>query len=357
MLALVGKYPQAQAAFERTLAQPYSFPGLRGSQIYRKISETLMQQHQQPLAHAALDQAEKVLNLPDGAGTLPERQEWIQIQLARSNLIYWENHPDQMDAIIQKILPMIGDDGRPDQQVELLDQQWMSRLRHERYRLSDETVEIARRKLELVNTLGVEYDIGWAQFHMGFSLLWHGDPQAARAWMVKSYEAAVRMGASLLQVRNLAYLNVVSRQLKDINSLREQCSHLFELASVISEFSYQGISLANQGWLAWRDGDLIRAEQLCKSANETWKQSGGNMFPWLADWVLLAIAVSQGDLGRAEYCAQALLEPNPLVQPLVEPVAAQLEEALCACRNREDPEAAFECFKQALEMVKASGDL
>jgi DNA-binding SARP family transcriptional activator len=356
MLALVGKYPQAQAAFEHALTQPFPYMGLWGSQIYRKISETLMQQYQHPQAHTALDQAEKVLNLFNGEGTLPERQEWIQIQLARSNLFYWGNHPDQMDAIIQKILPMVGADGRPDQQIELLDQQWMSRLRHERYRLSDETVEIARRKLELVNTLGVFYDIAWAQFHMGFSLLWHGEPQAAREWMVKAYEAAMRMGASLLQVRSLAYLSVASRQLKDIKSLRDQSSHLFELASAINEFAYQGISLANQGWLAWQDGDIISAEQLCNSANETWKQSGGNMFPWLADWVLLAIAVSQGDLGQAENRALGLLDPNLLFQPVRESIAVRLEEALQICRLQ-DTEAALECFKQVLEMVKASGDL
>jgi tetratricopeptide (TPR) repeat protein len=330
---------------------------LWGAQIHRKISESLMQQFQHPLAHAALDQAEKVLNLPNGAGTLPERQEWIQIQLARSNLFYWGNHPDQMDAILQRILPMVEVGGRPDQHIELLDQQWMSRLRHERYRLSDETVEIARQKLELVNTLGVLYDIGWAQFHVGFSLLWHGEPLTACEWMAKAYQAAVQMGASLLQVRSLTYLSVASRQLKDIQSLREQSSTLYTLASAINEFSYQGVSLANQGWLAWQDGDSIRAEQLCNSANETWKRSGGYMFPWLADWVLLAIAVLKSDLEWAEKRAQALLDPNPLIQPVREPIAALLEEALCACRTREDPEEALECFKQALELAKTSGDL
>jgi DNA-binding SARP family transcriptional activator len=356
VLALVGKYPQAQAAFEHALALPFPYPGLWGSQIHRKISETLMQQYQHALAYTALDQAEKVMNLPDGTGTLLERQEWIQIQLARSNLYYWGNHPDQMDAIIEKILPMIEADGRPDQHVELLDQQWMSRLRHERYRLSDETVEIARRKLEIVNTLGVFYDTAWAQFHVGFSLLWHGEPLAARDWMIKAYDAAVRMGASLLQVRSLAYLSVDSRQLKDIQSLREQSAHLYELASAIGEFSYQGISQANQGWLAWQEGDLSRAEKLCASANETWKQSGGNMFTWLADWVLLAMAVSQGNLGQAEEVAQSLLAPSTLNQPLLEPIAARLEEALQACHQK-DTEAAFECFTKVLEMVKASGDL
>ena len=164
------------------------------------------------------------------------------------------------------------------------------------------------------------------------------------------------MGTSLLQVRSLAYLSVASRQLKDIKSLRDQSSHLFELASAISEFAYQGITQANQGWLAWRAGDLIQAKKLCNSANATWKQAGGFMFPWLAEWVLLDIAVSRADLGQAEAHALALLDPNPLTQPVREPIAAMLQEALQAYRQQ-DTEAAFEGFTQTLEMVKASGDL
>jgi hypothetical protein len=51
-----------------------------------------------------------------------------------------------------------------------------------------------------------------------------------------------------------------------------------------------------------------------------------------------------------------LLAPSTLNQPLLEPIAARLEEALQACHQK-DTEAAFECFTKVLEMVKASGDL
>ena len=105
MLALNGHYPEAQAAFERALSQPTSNPGAWRSQVYRKISEALIPQYQHPQAQTALDQAEQALNLPAGEGTLQERREWIQIQLARSQLCYWDNHPDEMEAIILRIQP------------------------------------------------------------------------------------------------------------------------------------------------------------------------------------------------------------------------------------------------------------
>jgi len=41
----------------------------------------------------------------------------------------------------------------------------------------------------------------------------------------------------------------------------------------------------------------------------------------------------------------------------LQPIVLQLEAALQACGSRQHPQAAFECFNQALEMAKASGDL
>lgn len=363
MLTLAGKYPQAESLFEKALSQPSSQPRLWRAQIYRKISITLVQQFKHPQAHDVLAQAEQSFYthkegylLENEAGTLLEKQEWIQIQLARCDLYYWGNHPDQMDAIIQKIRALVDTHGRPDQRIELLSQQYMARLRYERYRLSAETVQIARHKLELIGNLDNPYNTAWAQFHLGFALLWHGEPEASREWIIKAYDEAVRMGARLLQVRTLAYLSVVSRKTGDKAALIEQTNQLLELAAAIGETSYVGIGLANQGWMAWHDGDLIRAEQLCKSANETWEKTGGNMFHWLANWVLLSIAVSRGDLIQAERHAQTLVDPSSIYQPLEEPSAHKVNEALSACQAHE-PQAALNLFSQAVELAKSFHNL
>ena len=355
VLALVGQLQPALAAFEHALSHLTPAEALRRARIYCKISEVLIQEYQRPQALAALDQAEQALGLSPGEGSLVERQEWLQIQLARSNVLYWDNQPEEMDAIYRQILPLIEADGRPDQQVELLGQQLMACYRHEHYHLSAETVDIAQRRLALVSTLDNPYDTAWAQFNMGFSLLWHGHPRAARDWMAQSYEAAVRMGANLLQVRSLAYLSVASRQLGEVLLLREETLRLFEQATAIDEFAYQGISLANQGWLAWQEGNPARAEQLCASAKEIWRQKGGGIFPWLADWVLLAVAVSRRDSALAAQRALALLHPDPIAQPIRGQMARMLEEALKTCRAGQD-EVALQRFNQVLELVKSTGD-
>jgi tetratricopeptide (TPR) repeat protein len=356
LLALIGKYPQAQTSYEQALNQPYSAPRLWRAQVYRKLSAAFVPQYQHPAAFKALDQAMQVLESGEADRTLQERQEWIQVQLARCEFFYWDNRPDQMEAILLKIRPLVEAEGRPDQQIELLTQEGMQRIRNERYRLSSRTVEIFQRKLELAEKFGTAYDIAWAYFMSGFSSLWHGEPSAAIPWLKKSLDSAVQMGARLLEVRSLTYLSVASRKLGELPALRTYNQRLLELAPAIGEHAYHGIGLANQGWLAWLEGDDQRAAQLCKSAVDIWVGSGGNMFPWLAEWVLLAIAVNRRDLGQAGFWAQDLLDPNSLFQTLEEEVAKRLTEALKVCQDGETS-AAFQLFEQTLELVRISGDL
>ncbi len=357
LLALNGEYPQAQSFYERALAQFFSPPGLWRSQVYRKISDALVQQYNHTQAFAALDAAEQALNLQARDGTAQERQEWIQIQLARSQVSYWCNLPGQIDAILQQINPLVEAEGRLDQRIELLRMRCMARLRHERYRLTQKTVEIQRRRLELAEKLGDPHGLALAQFELGFSLLWHGEPLIGRDWIMRGYEATARMGDTLLQVRCLAYLSVISRKLGDLKSLHQQIDQLLELAPRIEEHTYHGFGLANRGWLAWRDGDDQSAEKYCKYALELWnKYARGNVFRWLSIWVLLAIAVSRRDLVQAEEFTQALLDPDPYYQPVEEPMSTLLAKALSASQagNKTD---AMLWFLQAIEKAREHGDL
>lgn len=356
LLALFGKFSQAQTAFEQALHQLFSAPRLWRAQVCRKISAVLISQYQHPAALEALDQAEKALETGEADRTLQERQEWVQIQLARCEFFYWDNRPDQMEAILLKIRPLVETEGRPDQQIELLSQEGMLRERVERYRLSAKTVEIFQRKLELAEKFGNGYDIAWAQFQLGFALLWHGEPSAGLPRLMKSLEDVEQMGARLPEVRSLAYLSIASRKVGDLPGLREYNRRLLELAPAIGEHTYHGIGQANQGWLAWREGDTEQAIRLCTSAVEIWSASGGNVFHALAVWVLLAIAVGHRNLAQAERWANELLDPNPLYRPLEEKVQERLKDALSACQAGET-QAAFQLFDQTLEMAKSSADL
>jgi DNA-binding SARP family transcriptional activator len=354
LLALEGKYPQAQRCFEQALAQPFPASRKWRAEVYQKICDSLTAQYKHALAHAALDQSERTLNFDEEGGSLEDLQEWLQIQLARIQLYYWEGNPEKMEAIIHWIEPDIEARGRIDQQTTLLSLQYMARQRRERYRLSAETVEIGRRRLELAEKYSGAFDQARARFQYGFGLLWRGDLVAAKEWLTRSLEATSRIGARIWQVRSLAYLSIANRKLGNLSEVEEQGWQLLALCQGIGDQTYYGMGLANLGWLAWRRGDTERAKALCEEGNRVWEKSGSNVFHCLTYWVLLAIAVAQRDLQQAADFARVLLDSNPFYQPVPAPAAELLWQALSVSG---DESTALERFKQALEEARIAREL
>ena len=356
MLALDGKYQQALPYFERALAQPFIQSGIWRSQVYRKISDALVSQYLHDRAYVALDQAEQALRVVPPDGTVMEQQEWLQIQLDRIQVDYWTNNPDRMDSLIQKIEGLVANIGRAGQQNTLLSLRYQALMRHERYRFSIATVQIVRERLEQAEKLDDALNLAIAQFQYGFALLWHGDLLDARDWMERANESLARMGARLWQLRCLTYLTVVSRKLHEPERLRHEIPPVLELARAINEYTYLGIGLANQGWLAWQDGDAVQAEQLCKEATTVWMNFSECVFRALADWVLLAVALAQEDLSKSEAASRALMDPNPAFKPIEKPMSSLLSQALTACEAGERT-TAFELFRRALEAAQSVGEV
>jgi DNA-binding SARP family transcriptional activator/tetratricopeptide (TPR) repeat protein len=356
MLALDGKYQQALPYFERALVQPFTQSGIWRSQVYRKISDALVSQYLHDRAYIALDQAERAIGAVPPNGTVTEQQEWLQIQLDRIQVDYWTNNPDRMDSLIQKIEGLVASIGRAGQQNTLLSLRYQALMRHERYRFSIATVQIVRERLDQAEKLGDAFNLAIAQFQYGFALLWHGDLLDARNWMERANESLARMGARLWQLRCLTYLSVVSRKLHEPERLRHEILPVLELARAINEYTYLGIGLANQGWLAWQDGDEVQAEQLCKEATTVWMNFSECVFRALADWVLLAVALAQEDLSKSEAASRALLDPNPAFKPIEKSMSSLLSQALTACEAGERT-TAFALFRRALEAAQSVGEM
>jgi DNA-binding SARP family transcriptional activator len=356
MLALDGKYQQALPYFERALTQPFTQSGLWRSQVYRQISDAYLPQYLHDHSDLALEQAEQALGIMPPNGTVLEQQEWLQIQLNRIQVDYWRNFPERMEALIEKIEGLVASIGQIGQQNTLLSMRYQARMRRERFRLSIETVQIVRQLLEQAEKLDDPFNMAITQFQYGFALLWHGDPLTARDWLKRSNESLARLGARLPQLRCLAYISVTSRQLHEPEKLRHEILPLLELARAVNDNSYLGIGLANQGWLAWQDGDAVLAEQFCKEAIAILMNVSAYTFRALADWVLLAIAVAQEDFSRSEAAARALMDPNPTLRIVAEPMSSLLSKALAAC-DAGDRTTALNLLKSALEAARTAGEV
>jgi hypothetical protein len=66
---------------------------------------------------------------------------------------------------------------------------------------------------------------------------------------------------------------------------------------------YIGTARANLAWLAWREGDVSRAEEEGRAALTTWQQLPAGFascsLQWTALWALMAVALAQGHTAEA----------------------------------------------------------
>jgi hypothetical protein len=117
--------------------------------------------------------------------------------------------------------------------------------------------------------------------------------------------------------------------------------------------NYLAMARANQGWLAWREGDADEAERLCRQAMDPWPELP-TPFEWAARWVLMATAVARDDLATGIEHARGLLAEGQ--QPPPRPLEAALESAIGAW-DAAQPEQARAHLEEAFGPARELGFL
>jgi DNA-binding SARP family transcriptional activator len=358
LLDLSGDYAPALAAFQRALAQPFAQPPLWQSVVYRKISAVQNSLYRHDDAQAALEAGIQALGLGETAGSPEARHELINLLLARGLNSYWHVQWPEMERVLRQLEPAMDAYGTNDQRLELLKITLLYHFRRENYRLTQGTIDIARRWRELSRAAGDPASLPNSEFHFGFARLWQGEPGLAQADLSEALASAAAMGARTVQTRCLAYLSIASRQLQQADVVRGQTEELFTLATAVGEEAYVGVAWANRAWLAWQAGDAPLAEEHGQAALQSWAKFPTRFarypFQWLALWPLLAVAVGQHRLDAADKLAQDLISPTQ--QPRLAPLPALLAKAIRAGQTH-DPDNALGLFRQALQTAQTLGDL
>jgi hypothetical protein len=166
----------------------------------------------------------------------------------------------------------------------------------ERYRLGTDYLAIARENVALATEAQNPYQISTAVRLLGMVALC--------ANQFESSELAYREAIQLCEKNNdynslliaRVYLLFVHRQMRRVE---EVCSDIKPLKDILQKVSrhpqYEGVIMANQAWLALRDGKTTQAHQEALSAFETWKALA-SPYPmqWIVLFVLFEIALAPG---------------------------------------------------------------
>jgi DNA-binding SARP family transcriptional activator/predicted ATPase len=322
--------------------------------LLRLSAQTWSSQQRYAEAQEAIENALAVLgNQPPADSESPLMQEWLETRMQQIDCLYYQNRPNEMEAICKLLEGPLEQSGTLEQQADYCTLRGMLNNRHQRYQVTEETIQIVHRALELAEQLNDPLLIASKHFGMGFNLLWYWDRQEAIAHLDQALSLAEKLGATFIQNQALAYLAITYR----LDDNREMVSQLARRGLALSEEeshpNYQGVALANLAWLAYRQGDLERAQRLAEKALPMWGYAGYPM-EWLAEFVLAAIAMHHGQLRRAQKHLAAIIHPSQ--QRLPEVLETRLKIAANS-NGKVDSVPVREAIQQALETASRLGYL
>jgi hypothetical protein len=322
LLTLASERASARSAYAAALALTPATDRIARARLERKCGRT-WEMERVAEAAARFDAANLALGdpLPDRGPTWWE--EWTQLQLDRLSSFYYSGDTERLVAHREQIQGLVEAHGNPAQRVALLQTDVMSRLRHERYRLSAGTVEVARACAAAAMELDGPGERNLGRFQLGLCLLWHGDVEAADRELVQVMDQAHRHGDLRLQTMAATYLTFAARMRGDVEQVRSRAATALESAEAGRLDVYIANAHLHLAWVALRDGDHATADDLATGALDD-LQRGPVTIPWAA-WAalpLIALRVGSGQFADAIEIARAIFGPGQ--QPLPDDLRSAL---------------------------------
>jgi predicted ATPase/class 3 adenylate cyclase len=316
---LRGRYAEAEEVIAKARAlRPDAFDDVL---LLRRLGRVLRQSGRPAEGLEAYLEAERVLEGVEARDDAWWRS-WLDVKIGEANHHYFQGDLDRLAALADELRPLVERHGGAVQQIEFLHVMAQNAYRRERYVLSAETEELVR----AIYRRQLELGVGSAHFTLGFCLLWRGKPEEAAQSLGAGLATARERGDALIEVRCLVYEALARRRLGNVERAREL---LGEVAALENLHGYDGLVEANLAWVAWRDGDLDRAELAAERALSVWRgesRSGPTIFQWTARFPLAGVHLAHGRLDAALEQLRALLDPA--LHPLPPELCSLVEEAV-----------------------------
>ncbi len=276
--------------------------------------------------------------------------EWIELQIDRVHLQYWENETQAARGLLDQMSRLIEQHGTAFQRLRYAIWSSMILLRSQRFVPSDATTSYLRSAETVQAESALAINVPFISFQLGFLHLWHGALERADAYLRESLSLAERSGDLSLEARCLTYRALIARRLCREEQVRGHAEVLLDIAQRANMPEYLGAGHANYAWLAWRGGDAAAALSHGRSALEHWSGLPFRYaFQWQALWPLLAASVQVNQVDAALEYAHLLLDPSQ--QHIPENLLASLELAVQTMTSGQ----ARGSLQIALQLAQAEG--
>ena len=145
-----------------------------------------------------------------------------------------------------------------------------------------------------------ELDLAWANFMMGFTLLWRGELDEARQRLEMSLATGERTGDVVLRTRALSYLNVAALRRHDAGTVRRLAPEAMAAGVAAAYPEYVAAAKATLAWLAWQEERFEDVNTLGEEALDLWKSTiVSYSWYWLCLWPMIAVRLGAGQVAEA----------------------------------------------------------
>ena len=251
LLLMESRYDQALAVYEEALAGVPRDNRIWLARIHRKIADVWSAQRSYlDQSRAGWRAAEAALGEQPPTTDLAWWREWLDIQLARIEQLYYHHRVDEMAEAAERSRPVIEACATAKQRRHFFHNLVLLDLRRDAYTPTEETLAYARQAVTLAEELGVAGQLAWALFLLGFTLLWYRSLGEAEEILLKSLEVAERAGHVPVQSMCTTYLTVLHRKRNDVERVRIWNERSLAVAVAAKRTEYVAMAAANRAWLA-----------------------------------------------------------------------------------------------------------
>ena len=301
ILQLTGQYEAARAAYRQALEPIKALDRTAQARLLRKLGNAWREERRFDQAQQAFDEADHLLGeqptfgaSPSDAADAAAWHEWVELQIDRNQLQYWQNRLHEAAARIETLAALVEQHAATDQQIRYFISAAMIYLRRDRYAPGASSLAYLQAAQALAQGSALAQSVPAIQFQLGFLHLWHGAQADAAERLRQPWHLAERSGDITLQARCLTYLACIARQRGDLEAVRQRTAHLLNVATQAHMPDYIAVANACQAWLAEREGDLETVFQHGEAALALWAGLPFDYpFHWLALWPLLAAALQR----------------------------------------------------------------
>ncbi len=275
---------------------------------------------------------------------------WFDVQMeGLATAHYWRDEPEQVEAVLEKVRPVLGARGGPLQRQSYENAVGLWLATKYRHGPNDEMLASYRRALAQAEGCCEPYEIGWRVFGVGWGSFIHGDLTEAEETLTRSLAIASQIGTPALEALSLCYLTLTALRRHDAAQVESLAGRaiLATKAAVLPD--YEAIVRASLVWLAWNKGRLSDVEPMAEEVLALWRDAAWHPFHSICLFPLIDVRLAQGRTAEAVEASRELLEPPQ--QRLPDELASAVQSSIDAWDNAM-PDLASQRLKAAVKLAE-----